>query len=424
MIFANGKLYESSAQDELLAVLPGKILETLQKAPLEASTVIDAVDSLARRAASGAYDALIASLGLGNAELYKEQVVRMMSRDYMEFKLRTELGDTDTFISSPPAGAKRLRISYAPLGVLLHIAAGNADGLPAYTLAEGLLTGNINILKLPRADNGLSVAIIGELCAIEPRLADYIYVFDTPSTDIPAIMKMADLADGIVTWGSDAAITAVRRFASTGTRLIEWGHKLSFAYVSGYTEDELRALAEHICATRGLLCSSCQTVFVDTKDMEGLTAFCRDFFPHLKAAAQTAAVSVGEAAAQTLIDLTDRLERAVDGASPPDFCAKGCALIPKEDSELELSPMFGSVYVKRLPERDMIPVIRRKRGYLQTAGLICSPDRRPALADKLIRAGVVRVTGAGDMSAAFAGEAHDGDYALRRYVRVINEEVI
>ena len=42
-----------------------------------------------------------------------------------------------------------------PLGVLLHIAAGNADGLPAFSVAEGLATGNINILKLPQADNGL-----------------------------------------------------------------------------------------------------------------------------------------------------------------------------------------------------------------------------------------------------------------------------
>lgn len=38
-----------------------------------------------------------------------------------------------------------------PLGVLFHIAAGNAEALPAYSVAEGLLMGNVNLLKLPAA---------------------------------------------------------------------------------------------------------------------------------------------------------------------------------------------------------------------------------------------------------------------------------
>ena len=113
-----------------------------------------------------------------------------------------------------------------PLGTLLHIAAGNVDGLPAFSLAEGLLTGNINIVKLPQADDGLSLMIITTLIEIEPALSDFIYVFDTPSDDLPAMKRMADMADGIVVWGGDAAVSAVRQFAPAGAKLIEWGHKL------------------------------------------------------------------------------------------------------------------------------------------------------------------------------------------------------
>ena len=65
--------------------------------------------------------------------------------------------------------------------MLLHIAAGNVDGLPAYSVAEGLLTGNINILKLPQADNGLSIEILRQLIAVEPALTDFIFMVDKTS---------------------------------------------------------------------------------------------------------------------------------------------------------------------------------------------------------------------------------------------------
>lgn len=92
------------------------------------------------------------------------------------------------------------------------------------------------------------------------------------------------MADGIVVWGGDAAISAVRQFAPVGCKLIEWGHKLGFAYISGYEdkEKELTALAEHIISTRQLLCSSCQTIFLDTNSQEELHAFCEEFLPYLK----------------------------------------------------------------------------------------------------------------------------------------------
>ena len=65
--------------------------------------------------------------------------------------------------------------------------------------------------------------------------------------------------------------------------MIEWGHRLSFAYISGYEDEqlELRALAEHIIQTKQLLCSSCQTIFLDTEDMEQVYAFCEKFLPYL-----------------------------------------------------------------------------------------------------------------------------------------------
>ena len=63
-------------------------------------------------------------------------------------------------------------------------------------------------------------------------------------------------------------------------------------------------------------------------------------------------------------------------------------------------------------------MLRRHKGYLQTAGLLCGPEEREELAGLLLRAGVVRVTGPGEMSRTTCCDAHDGEYPLRRYTRV------
>lgn len=427
MILANGKQYESSMQSELLAGLEEKLNATLAGPPLETETVIAAIDALGRRVAAGEFDDKIAALQIDGAEQYKEMAVRLLRRDSLKFKLRTELGADfrPDYVTEPPEGLPPLRVLARPLGVLLHIAAGNADGLPAFSVAEGLATGNINILKLPQADNGLSLEIFRALLDQEPRLADWLYVFDTPSSDVGAIKKMADLSDGIVVWGGEAAVAAVRRFAHPGTKLIEWGHRLSFAYLVGERpEEELAALAEHIVATQQLLCSSCQVIYLDTVRMEDLTAFCERFWPILKAAAEARRPrTLGAVAELTLRTYTDKLEAVLDGGAVKPWTSPLCSLLPREDSELELSPMFANVLIKRLPRRDLIPVLRRAKPYLQTAGLGCPPEEREELIALLTRAGLTRITRPGSMSEGIPGEAHDGAYPLRRYLRIVDVEL-
>ena len=56
---------------------------------------------------------------------------------------------------------------------------------------------------------------------------------------------------------------------------------------------------------------------------------------------------------------------------------------------------------------------------MQTAGLLCAPEERQELSALLARAGLVRITEAGEMSRTLSGEAHDGDYPLRAYSRIV-----
>ena len=424
MIIANGTVCPSEEQERILAEAEENINRTLAEKTLSAQTVINAIDRLGREIAKGSFDDRINALPVDDPAYYKAMAVEMLSRDFLEYKLAVELGTNGDEALTAPKNAVKARIM--PLGVIFHIAAGNMDGLPAFSLAEGLLTGNVNILKLPQADNGLSVEIIAKLIEYEPLLADFIYVFDTPSSDVHAMRKMAALADGIAVWGGDTAVSAVRSLAPVGAKLIEWGHKLSFAYVSGYSdkERELSALAAHIASTKQLLCSSCQVIYIDAENMREIEEFCSEFLPILeRETARRLSVSIGGRAHSSLLRYTDMLENILgEKPLPRLYKGKGCSLTACEDSELELSDMMCNVLVKRLPRREILSVLRRKKNYLQTAGLICADNDRRSLSDILARSGVTRVTSAGAMSNYFAGEAHDGEYPLRRYTRIVNEE--
>ena len=426
MILANGKVCDTSRQEQVLDSLEGALNRTLAEGSLHPDQVIAAIDRLGRRLDAGEFDQLLSQVD--QAEGYLAQIRPHLTREALEYKLRVELGvDAVPFVTQPPAGLPALTVRPAPLGVLLHIAAGNVDGLPAYSVVEGLLTGNINLLKLPQADNGLSVEILLRLIQEEPALAPYIYVFDTPSEDVDTLLRLAQLSDGVVVWGGDGAVSAVRHFAPVGARLIEWGHRLSFAYLSGpqNREEDWPALARHIVASQQLLCSSCQVICLDTSRMEDVHAFCQDFLPVLEqAAAQGPARSLGAAAEHTLRRYQARIEAAISGqASGSDrkvYDGRGCSLTACPDGELELSHLFGHPLVKPLPREALLPTLRRQKGRLQTAGLLCPAADRPALTDLLVRAGVTRVLPAGEMSDTFAGEAHDGEYPLRRYTRMVN----
>lgn len=434
MILFDGKLYESSEQDRLLKELEEKIPEILAREQLSPEVIIEAAGELRKDLLNGSFDGLPESFPADVAASYTERAEVLLSKEHLHMKLAAELGDQDEYVTEHYGGFRQIKVKRMPLGVLFHIAAGNAEFLPAYSLAEGLMTGNINILKLPSADNGLSLKLIMKLIEYRPELKDYICVFDTPSSDIRGMSKMASLSNAISVWGGDTAIEAVRGLAPAGVKIIEWGQKLGFCYISRLDEvegadSELEGLAHHIASTKQLLCSSCQVIYIDTSDMNDLHSFAKRFLPVLEAAASADKTDdIGIRARDTLVSYTQRLKGYLDpGSEKKDvqdniLRGKSCSLIISEDNKLELSPMMCNVLVKPLPRDQIGKVMYQSRYHLQTAGLICPADDRDALADLFTRAGLIRITRASDMSSYFPGECHDGEYALSRYTRLVNIE--
>lgn len=420
MILYQGQLLENSHQERLLDSLKKDLYQPLIHGKLlPTETVIRACDRFAEKVLRGDFDAVLkpylASFPLSQTQF--ADMARQFTKESLEYKCQIELCDEEKILHG-----KIIRKRY-PLGILLHIAAGNVDVLPAYSVVEGLLAGNINLLKLPMGDSGFSVRLLHELIKIEPLLKDYIYVFDVPSTQTETLKSLARLSDGVVVWGGDAAVQAARSLVDIDTKIIAWGHKLSFAYAEPDASDrQLEELARAVCNTNQLLCSSCQGIFIDTDSKEVSLNFARRFFEIFKQVNQKSApVDYGMKAKNAIHLYNERLESHATGNTI--LQEDGISVIVCNDSTLQLSYLYRSLWVKRLPY-DKLPTLKACKNHLQTAAVLTTnANKRAKICSMLANIGVVRITSAGNMSRMLCGEAHDGTYALREYSRIVETEI-
>lgn len=445
MILFEGKLLPDEELDKVLEQLWDSCLQAITEREEIAGRVMDACGRVALKIKQGAYDTILNPL-LAKGTFTKQQLeeaIGFFDRENLQLKYDVELGNWKRMVESKEdtreetttnphaacgsAGRETRKKQVTPLGILFHIAAGNAEGLPFYSVLEGMLAGNVNILKLPSMDDGISVLLLHEIIKEEPTLAPYVCVLDVPSTNMKVMKRLADMADGVVVWGGDEAIRTIRTYAAPETQIISWGHKLSFAYVSeavltdAELQQELYALAHHICQTRQVLCSSCQGLFVDSEDENTVNAVGELFFRILKEVSDSyPPESIGVRGKVFISLYNEELEN--DGAKKI-YKENNVSVTVSRDSNLELSYMFRNCWVKPLPAEKIVSALKIHRGHLQTVGLICGERERPTLADKLMKAGVTRITFAGHMSHTIPGEAHDGEYPLQRYVKIVEIEM-
>ena len=421
MILYKGEVYGGEHTAKLLQTLRADADETLLHKRIDREKLISSADIISKRIKAGEYNCLLSEIDVDGIDEYIEKAAEMLKRENLLLNIKASL---PSLIDLPDI------VQYiAPVGVLFHIAAGNIDVLPAYSVLCGLICGNVNVLKLPSQDNGITVKILSELIKIMPELSDFIYVFDTPSSDIGSILKMTEAADKVVVWGGDEAVSAVRRMLPANIGIVEWGHRVSFAYIGiDYKKypEKLQGLAEHIIKTSQLFCSSCQRIYINSDRVENAEAFCADFLPYLQSARDKYPLKdKGAAAEATLLKYAEKIEKSINNEYKDEkkYYGEECALTVKAEKELEISGFFGVCDVTPLPLHELFSVLRAKKGYLQTACIIADDATAQAAEDIIVRAGVNRITRPEHMSDAFIGESHDGAPELYNYVRIINKEM-
>ena len=359
-------------------------------------------------------------------------VTAFLQRQPLEYKLERELGSTAPFTPRRITYEDERFEAWAPLGLLVHIAPGNVSSVAPLSVIEGLLAGNINFLKTSSDATLFPQLLLKALVDHDPsgELAPFIYAARISSRESDKLRQLFACADGIAAWGGEAAIAAVREMAPGGCRVVDWGHKISFAYLAAEKlEDEtaLEAVAREVCLIEQQACSSPQCLYVETSERETLFALAEKFAQVLARVSATFPVlepGTQERAEITSVSEVARVETAFSGRtkviSAPDASWR---ILAEDEPVLRASPLFRTLWIKPLPLPALTRTLRPMRPWLQTAGLACDLGRFAQIASHLVSAGVSRVTRVGEQLGGYAGGPHDGVYALQRYCRRVSFEL-
>lgn len=360
------------------------------------------------------------------------EIAGAIARPALERKLRRELGGLRPERLTRPDARETTFEAWAPVGLLVHIAPGNAAAVAPLSVIEGLLTGNLNVLKTSSADTPLAQHLLAELAAADPTgaLARRVIALRFPSARTEWLRLMCGAADAVAVWGGEAAVRSVSELVPDGCRLVEWGHRISFAYLTRDAWSDratLDALAADVCRFEQQACSSPQVIYLDTEDEADaeaeVFAFAERFAAHLAAASAELPrpdLEPAEHAEITTTELIARLEEHL-GLTRVLAAEDGSwRVLADTRPALAASPLHRSVWVKPLPRASAMTVLRPMRRYLQTAAIGGSRADVARLSQAVLAAGVLRVTPVGGMLDSYHGEPHDGVYALQRYSRRVS----
>ncbi|MFF4548504.1 acyl-CoA reductase [Streptomyces sp. NPDC001406] len=356
------------------------------------------------------------------------ELATALTRQALERKLRRELGGPRPERLTRPNARETVYEAWAPVGVLVHIAPGNAASVAPLSVVEGLLAGNLNILKTSASDTALALDLLAALGAADPTglISERVIALRFPSSRREWLTTLCDQADAIAVWGGDDAVSAVRELAPPGCRVVAWGHRISFAYLTrDAAQDDalLDALAADVCRLEQQACSSPQVLYLDSEDTDETFAFAGRFAERLAKVSGALPAPPPGPAEQAEITTVQRLAELEQHLGLTRvFAAEDGTWRVLADARpaLDASPLHRSVWVKPLPRHRITTVLRPMRRYLQTAAIGGDRADVAALSRAMFAAGVTRVTPVGAMLEGYDGEPHDGVYALQRYSRRVS----
>lgn len=350
-------------------------------------------------------------------------ISEFLKTENLETKLVRELGGINPFALKRIQ--KGVEEAWAPLGLLVHVTPSNAWTVPFLSGVEGLLSGNVNFLKLSSSDSDFTLKLIEKLneLATHSTVKDRMIAQKISSKDTAQIQHWLNHADGVVAWGGEETIASLKKMTPAHARFIDWGHKISFSYFTqkGITAAALEALAIEVCSSDQQACSAPQVVYLENATVSELELFAQKIAQAFERKSPLFPALVPSVPEQSEITVVARMQELKKAKGEGDVIrGEGWRILIDPKSALRPSPLYRSLWVKPLKRSEIISTLRPMKAYLQTLGLSALPEEERELSHEFFKAGVLRITPVGLMQESYLGEPHDGVYALNRYVKRIS----
>lgn len=342
-------------------------------------------------------------------------------------RVRSELGSAeivDRFVCDP---VLPIQTRAFPLGVVLHVSAANVFIGCIDSLVMALLTGNISILRESARNRSFIQLFLRSLLetdvdgVLTGRLASLHW--DSQDKVVESLFKQS--VDAILAWGGQEMLRSYREGLKPGTRLLEFGPRISFQVITAQglegrdLTDVGRSLAHEIATWDQQACASPQNLFVDDQVnvRELMRAIAHGF---------TAEPARGELDADEHVEILKekfrgKVSRLVKQGD--DLEGAGFYLHLDPTPGLRASPLNRTLIIKRFTTADDLGgQLSAHATHLQSCSLLAGPTQRGELITRLGALGVKRFTNPGCITHGVDGTPHDGRHVLRDLIFLCVDE--
>lgn len=357
----------------------------------------------------------------------------ILTLDHLEARINADIGNIAYMDGFAYDKAFHGMVKAEPSGVVSHVSAGNVFVGAVDTLVQGLITKNVNVLKMSSADPVFPMIFAEVLKKVDYRgmLAGTFALVPFRGGDAAVETVIKQESDLIVVYGGEETVKAYRNDTGMHTRIIEYGPKYSLAILGKecLTDDNMQDIASAVARDFTMweqsACSSPHAVFIDSAEKAGQFAsalsdglrYWTEKIPH-------STISANEAVEILRARELARVDKALGEAELliPSIDDLDWTVILQKECEFKVSPHHRTAYVVVSPDHHTatLDALRDYGKYIQSVALFLPVPDKLSLSDALVCAGADRITDIGMMARRKHGTPHDGTRGTSDMVRWVS----
>ena len=318
-----------------------------------------------------------------------------------------------------------------PAGVVCHIAAGNTFLGAIDSILYGIITKNINILKMSSSDRFFPVVFMEALKEADEEkiLFPYLAVTYWSQSNIGVIDVVKQNSDVILLFGGEEAVKSFKKEVAPKCEVLAFGPKVSFGIVTADRSVEELSVAAKGFATDVVFweqraCTACQNIFVEKSDKSDL--FVEMLFSELEKTGLEypqepidcdAAVEIRKQREIALWEQFNSNGQVFEGKT------SNHTIIVKNSNDLSDSPLERTVIVNLIDDWTSIlnGSVRLLKYFMSTIAI--ASGKKQEIIDGFLKFGVMRFCSPGLMSSSSsASNSHDGKFIVESLIKYINFE--
>ncbi len=344
----------------------------------------------------------------------------ILARGLSTFFHRLNAENLEALVAQDLGHAQRLDAMVASTAEQKAERASIATGPELMVIVLGVVTRSAQFVKCATGASFLPRMFAHSIYDADPKLGACLEIAEWPGGNVELENVVLSEAGCVTVTGSDETIAALRPRIPAKTKLLTYGQRVSFAYVtaealSGFNVKKVVAnAATDVIAWDQLGCLSPHVIYVEHGAGLSAEQFAEQLAEELtqrELSEPRGRLSAEEAA----VIASKRSFYKVRAAGSPDtrlWCSQDSTawtVVYEGAPHFQLSSLNRFIYVKAVTDlTDLLQGAESVRGKVSTVGLAAMEDRAQALATRLARWGVTRVCPLGQMQNPPLTWRHDG----------------